>query len=107
MNLDKKVKIMQQMIDDKDKQIAFLKEENERLKSELELGKSLPKEGYEKAKKLIQELENKVAEQTRINEELKKSKEEYNKNLEELLLARKNLETKIDSIHKVINKCAI
>lgn len=84
-NLERKLSIKQKIIDRQNEEIQLLKKENESLKEQLELEKNKPRDGYERAKTLITTLEQNMDIYNQSIEDLKKSKQFYDKAYKELL----------------------
>ena len=106
MNNDKKVKIQQRIIEDLQKSNETLEQENLRLSDELELEKLLPNEGYEKAKQLICELEDKKIEYEKLIEETKKIQEECKLKIQEVKELKKKYSKDMKAVLKQITKSA-
>ena len=71
MNIEKKVKLQQKIIDDLQQEKDTLREENDKLSVDLELEKILPKEAYERVTQLINELEDRKSEYEALIENVK------------------------------------
>lgn len=106
MNIEKKVKLQQKIIDDLQQEKDTLKEENDRLSVDLELEKILPKEAYERVKQLINEFEDRKSEYEALIENVKKIQSEYKDRLKEIKTLRTKYKKDMDSVLKSINKSA-
>ena len=106
MNNDKKVKVQQRIIEDLQKSNEALEKENLRLSDELELEKLLPKEGYEKAKKLICDLEDRKTEYEQLIIETKSIQSEYKEKIREINELKKKYKKDMKSVLKEITKSA-
>lgn len=106
MNIEKKVKLQQKIIDDLQQEKDTLKEENNRLSVDLELEKILPKEAYERVKHLINELEDRKSEYETLIENVKEIQSEYKDGLKEIKTLRAKYKKDMDSVLKSINKSA-
>lgn len=104
MDSEKKIKIQQKMIESLTKENQHLKERNAELESNLEVAAEIPKQGYDEAKKAIQELEEKIQEYTRLIKDIQTIKESYNdqKNQLEKMITeyKRNMHKTIRSIKK-------
>lgn len=81
---DRKIKTQQQIIDGLKEENQKLKEELELCQAELEFEINLPHDGYESAKKLIIETQEKKAEYEKLIEQAKKAKQKYEKLTQEM-----------------------
>ena len=106
MNNEKKVKVQQRIIEDLQNSKETLEAENLRLSDELELEKLLPKEGYERAKKLIYDLENRKAEYEKLIVEVKNIQSEYKKKIKEINDLKKKYRKEMQSVIKDIKGSA-
>lgn len=106
MKLDKKVIIQQKIIENQKKQIEFLESENKKLTESLIFEQNIPKEGYEKAKQLIEELEKMKAEYKRLIDSCKSTRQEYYEKIQKLSIETKEQNKKIDSVYKFLKKIA-
>ena len=88
---DKTIKIQQDIIDGLNKDIEDLKTKYELLENELEFEKNKPKQGYEKAKQMMVELEEKKYEYQMLIDELKTLKVSYNEKIQELSELKKHI----------------
>lgn len=96
---DRKIEIQQKIINDLQENNKKLIEENEELREQLDLERIKPKEGYEEAKKLMENLEKSKAEYEELIVGLKEKhkicdnqlialkgiKDEYKKRMNELM----------------------
>lgn len=106
MNIEKKVKIQQKIIEDLQRDKDILEQENIRLSDELELEKLIPREGYEKAKALMVELENKKQEYEDLIKETKAIRDECKEKIKELKELKVKYKKDMQSAVKQISKSA-
>lgn len=106
MNNEKKVKIQQKIIEDLQRDKDILEQENIRLSDELELEKVIPREGYEKAKALMVELENKKKEYEDLIKETKAIRDEYKEKIKEIKELKVKYKKDMQSAMKQISKSA-
>lgn len=78
--------------------IQELESQVEDLKHELETEKNKPKQGYEQAKRLIGELENKKQEYQSLLDELKKIRESYLQKTKEAMEVKNKYEKELDKL---------
>lgn len=104
MNIEKKVKLQQKIIDDLQHEKETLKEENDKLSVDLELEKILPKEAYERVTQLINELEDRKSEYEALIENVKEIQSEYKDKLKEIKTLRTRYKKDMDSVLKSINR---
>ncbi len=97
MNPKKKILLQQKLI-------QSLTSENEKLKNELTYEKAIPNEGYAKAQKLIEELENKITQYNHLIEEVLSLKNDYNKKLSQMLDAKKEFKKTAGKTVNLIRK---
>lgn len=107
MNLERKVALQARSIRQLTEENTSLKEENEELKAQLEIEKSIPKEGYEKAKELMESTAQKKAEYENLIEECKKIREKYQNEMNILLREKNERNKKIDSLLKKFKFLAV
>jgi chromosome segregation ATPase len=81
---DRTIEVQQGIIKKLEEEISQLKSENNSLKQQLEFEKAIPKEGYEKAKVLMSDLENKIEEYKILIEEVKQIKVSYSEKIKEI-----------------------
>lgn len=98
MKLERKVALQARTIRLLTEERDSLKEEIEELKAQLELEKSIPKEGYEKAKELMESTAKTKAEYEQLIEECKQIKQEYQDKMDVLSKNTKKRNEKIDSL---------
>ena len=84
-----------------------LKEEIESLKFKIELEESIPKEGFENAKELIEELTKERKVYRKLIEELKTMKQKYQDKMYVLSKETKERNKEIDGITKLVKHFAI
>ena len=111
-----KEKVKDALIEKLVKQVEELKAQIASLQEELELERNKPKEGYEEAKRLIEDLNNKKQEYQSLVDEVYKIKESYDKKLKEtkeikekysaeldklIISAKNNIENKTKPIDKI------
>lgn len=106
MNIEKKVKLQQKIIDDLQQVKDTLREENDKLSVDLELEKILPKEAYERVTQLINELEDRKSEYEALIENVKEIQSEYKDKLKEIKTLRTKYKKDMDSVLKSINRSA-
>jgi peptidoglycan hydrolase CwlO-like protein len=106
MNNEKKVKIQQKIIEDLQRDKYLLEQENVRLSDELELEKVIPREGYEKAKALMIELETKKQEYEDLIKETKAIRDEYKEKIKEIKELKVKYKKDMQSAVKQISKSA-
>lgn len=115
MDKDRKIEIQQQellRLDNENtelkNQISELNKQVSGLKDQLEIEKNKPKEGYERAKQMIRELEVKQLEYIEIIDSLKELQEKYNTEIEQVRKVREEYQDKIElamyNITSAINK---
>lgn len=80
------------------KQVTELEEQVESLKQELEAERNKPKDGYEEAKKLIDELNNKKQEYQSLMDEIYKIKESYNQKISEAMEIKSKYTKELDKL---------
>lgn len=107
MKLEKKVLLQSRIIQRLEEENSSLKNEIENLKTELEMERMIPKEGYDKAKTLMVQMMNSKNEYDKLIKEMKEKREKYQNEMNVLSLTTKERNAKIDSVLKVLNKCAI
>ena len=81
---DRTIQVQQDIIKKLEEEISQLKIENKNLQQQLEFETSIPKEGYEKAKKLIVDLENKISEYDSLIVEVEQIKISYSEKIKEV-----------------------
>ena len=101
---DKTIKIQQDIIDGLNKDIEDLKTKYELLENELEFEKNKPKQGYEKAKQMMVELEEKKYEYQMLIDELKPLKVSYNEKIQELSELKEAYKKKMNNALKQTKK---
>ena len=101
---DKKINFQQNIIDELNKEIESLKSEYELLKTELEFEKNKPRKGYEKAKQMIIELEEKKHEYQMLIDELNVLKVSYNEKIQELSELKETYKKKMNTSFKKTKK---
>ncbi len=104
MDKDKKIEIQQQELlrldkenEDLKQQIGQLNNQIEHLKGDLTVEKEKPKDGYERAKQMIRELEIKQAEYIEIIDSLKELREKYDTEILELQRIKEKYQEKVVS----------
>lgn len=101
---DKIIKVQQGTIEKLEKEIDLLKVENAELKNELEFEKNKPKEGYEKAKQMMADFENKKNEYQILIDELNVMRDTYKEKLKEIdelkVKYHKDLKKVVDDMRK-------
>lgn len=107
MNLERKVALQARSIRQLTEENTSLKEEIEELKAQLELEKSIPKEGYEKTKELMESTAKTKAEYEKLIEECKEIKEKYQNEMTILLEQKNKHRKKIDSLLKKFKLLAV
>lgn len=107
MKLEKKVLLQSRRIEKLEKENSSLKEKIEELESLLELQNAIPNEGFEKAKILMNQTAKSKAEYEKLIKELKESREKYKDEMHVLTTSIHERNAKIDSVCKVLNRCAI
>lgn len=107
MNLERKVALQARSIRQLTEENTSLKEENEELKAQLEIEKSIPKEGYEKAKELMESTAQKKAEYENLIEECKEIREKLQNEMNILLREKNERNKKIDSLLKKFKFLAV
>ena len=78
--------------------VKELEEQVESLKQELEAEKNKPKDGYEEAKRLINELEGKKKEYQSLLDELNKIKESYLQKTDEAVKIKDKYKKELDKL---------
>lgn len=104
MDKDKKILIQQNIIEDQNRKIEELKKKINSLEEENTNIKLVPREGYEKAKKLIIDLNEKIAEYNNIIKEALELKVEYNKSIQEINKLKIEYSKKMDTLFSDIKK---
>lgn len=104
MNQRKKITIQQNTIESLTLENNRLKSEIENLKQELDLEKSLPNGGYAHTKKLMDSLENKIAEYDYLIKEVSALKSKYAQTTKEIAQTKKNYNTLMTHLIKTIRK---
>lgn len=84
MKKDKKIKILQDILEVQNKEIEELRLENEQLKNRIYKSENITDYGYEKAKELQKELEQKMEIYDSMIQDCVNIKEAYKKKLNEL-----------------------
>lgn len=87
MDKNKKIALQQKLI-------QSLTSENQTLKEELTYEKSIPNEGYARAKKLIEELEEKISQYNHLIEEVQTLKKTYTQKINQINTAKKDFKRK-------------
>lgn len=81
---DRTIQVQQDIIKKLEVEISQLKSENNDLQEQIKLEKAMPKDGYEKAKFMIVDLENKIEEYNRLIDEVKQIKVSYFEKIKEV-----------------------
>ena len=102
--LERRIALQQKLIDELTAQNELLKQRNEDLQNELDFEKEIPKEGYEKAKNLIIDLEQYKVEYEKSIADLKESKESYEAARQEFYILKKQYQKKMDAFLKQLKK---
>ena len=80
------------------KQVKELEDQVTLLKQELDFEKNKPKDGYEEAKKLIEELEKKKHEYQSLIDELSKLRDSYSQKIKDTLEIKNKYEEKLNEL---------
>lgn len=106
MNADKKIAIQQRLIESLSAENQQLREETEQLREALEAERSLPREGYDRAKELMAELEHKIHEYHDLIAEARSLRSDYMDKINRLhkitIQYKKNTKKMTASIQKII-----
>lgn len=99
-----KLGTLQKIIEEKDKQIESLKEENEDLKAQIDFEKIKVNKGYEAAKNLIIEMERLKREYEQSVKEMNSARDSYLKAREELLTLKRDQKKSFQGLMKAFKK---
>lgn len=80
------------------KQVKELEEQVDFLTKELELERNKPKDGYEEAKKLISELNDKKKEYQSLMDEVYKIRDSYSQKIKETMEVKKKYEEELNKL---------
>ena len=104
MNKDKKIKIQQLLIESLEKKNKELEIKLTETEVERDLERELPKDGYEKAKKLIVDLEGYIEKYKYLIGELEVKKNEYQEAINEINQLKIKYNKEMKNIVKTIKK---
>lgn len=104
MNLERKVKIQQTLIDQLQEEKQQLIKENKELRNEINSKKTHVTDNKDNVGQLQKELQKCIREYNEINKSLQNTKNEYEKKLDEIKVLKKEYKQKMDAIIKSVKK---
>lgn len=102
--LSRRIKVQERIIQELEHENSSLKTEIEELNQKLLFEQTKPIQGYERAKKMISEIESKQNELQTLIDEARIAKETYDKETKEILLLKANLKTETSRIIKKMRR---